>query len=128
MHRYRSHTCGELRPEHVGQSVRLSGWVHRKRDHGNLLFVDLRDHYGITQCVIEVESPRFSVIESLRAESVVTVDGPVVARSEDTVNLKLATGEVEVRIDQIEVQSHSGDCKDGRRRCTSRNRSRRTSA
>ncbi len=105
MHRYRSHTCGELRPEHVGQTVRLSGWVHRKRDHGNLLFVDLRDHYGITQCVIEVESPMFSVIESLRPESVVTVDGPVVARDEDTVNLKLATGEVEVRIDRIEVQS-----------------------
>ncbi len=105
MHRYRTHTCDELRPENVGETVRLSGWVHRKRDHGNLLFVDLRDHYGLTQCVSEVDSPEFALVDALRPESEVTVTGAVVARGEDTVNAKLATGEVEVRIAEIEVQS-----------------------
>ena len=98
MHPYRTHTCGELRLGHVGQNVRLSGWVHRKRDHGNLLFVDLRDHYGITQCVIDTSNPLFKEIESVRPESVITVTGPVVARDKETVNPKLATGEIEVQI------------------------------
>ena len=75
MHPYRTHTCGDLRAEHVGQEVRLSGWVHRKRDHGDLVFVDLRDHYGVTQIVTEVDGPAFKVIESLRSESVVTMTG-----------------------------------------------------
>ncbi len=105
MHRYRTHTCGQLRPEHVGETVRLSGWVHRKRDHGNLLFLDLRDQYGLTQCVIESGEPGFAAVEAVRAESVVTITGPVVARSPDTVNPKLPTGEVEVRIDAFEVLS-----------------------
>ncbi|MFQ5784383.1 MAG: aspartate--tRNA ligase [Alphaproteobacteria bacterium] len=105
MHRYRSHTCGELRPEHVGQTARLSGWLHRKRDHGNLLFIDLRDQYGLTQCVIDTAHADFAAIEAVRPESVVTVTGPVVARSADTVNPKLATGKVEVRIEGFEVQS-----------------------
>ncbi|MFQ5958667.1 MAG: aspartate--tRNA ligase, partial [Alphaproteobacteria bacterium] len=105
MHRYRSHTCGELRPEHVGEVARVSGWVHRKRDHGNLLFVDLRDHYGITQCVIDTAMPMFAEVEAVRPESVVTITGKVVARSADTVNPKLPTGEVEVVIDRFEVQS-----------------------
>ena len=96
MHRYRTHTCDELRPGHVGETARLSGWVHRKRDHGHLLFVDLRDHHGLTQCVIEPDSQHFALVEGLRAESVVCVTGPVVERSEDTVNLNLATGRVEL--------------------------------
>jgi aspartyl-tRNA synthetase len=105
MHAYRSHTCGALRPGAVGETVRLSGWVHRKRDHGGLLFIDLRDHYGLTQLVIEPETPVFAVAERLRAESVVRVDGKVVARTPDTVNAGLPTGGVEIRISDIEVLS-----------------------
>ncbi len=105
MHPYRTHTCGELRLGHVGQNVRLSGWVHRKRDHGNLLFVDLRDHYGITQCVIDTSNPLFKEIESVRPESVITVTGPVVARDKETVNPKLATGEIEVQIREFRLLS-----------------------
>ncbi len=105
MHPYRTHTCGELRSDHVGRSVRLSGWVHAKRDHGGLLFLDLRDHYGLTQVVAAAESPGFAAIEAVRAESVVTVTGPVVARSEETVNPALATGAVEVRIESFHVES-----------------------
>jgi aspartyl-tRNA synthetase len=93
----------------VGQTVRVSGWIHRKRDHGNLVFIDLRDHYGLTQCVIEVDSPQFPLVEKLRAESVITVTGPVVARSQDTVNPDLPTGHVEVRIAEVVVQSATGD-------------------
>ncbi|AMW34928.1 aspartate--tRNA ligase [Haematospirillum jordaniae] len=107
MHAYRTHTCGDLRKEHVGQQVRLSGWVHRKRDHGNLLFVDLRDHYGITQCVTDVSSEIFRVLETLRPESVVTVTGAVVARSPETVNPRLTTGEIELRVSDIVVQSRA---------------------
>src|SRR5687768_14839165 len=109
MHRYRSHTCGELRPEHVGQTARLSGWVHRKRDHGNLLFVDLRDHYGVTQCVVDSDSPAFADAERLRAESVVKVDGEVVRRSPETVNAELATGQIEIRVKSLELLSAAGE-------------------
>src|SRR5438034_3206964 len=105
MHAYRTHTCGALRLGDAGQTARLSGWVHRKRDHGQLLFVDLRDHYGITQCVIDVSSPLFAQAEALRLESVVTMTGRVTKRSEDTINPNLPTGEVELVIDAIEVQS-----------------------
>ncbi|HJP22133.1 MAG: aspartate--tRNA ligase [Alphaproteobacteria bacterium] len=105
MHRYRSHTCGQLREEDVGSQARLSGWVHRKRDHGNLLFVDLRDHYGLTQLVAEADSTHFALLERIRPESVLTVSGRVVARSEETVNPKLPTGKVELRLEEIEVQS-----------------------
>ncbi len=105
MHAYRSHTCGQLRKSEVGQSVRLSGWIHRKRDHGGLLFVDLRDHYGLTQCVLEPESPHFEKLERMRVESVVTVTGKVVARSDETVNANLPTGEVELRVEDLSVQS-----------------------
>jgi aspartyl-tRNA synthetase len=105
MHAYRTHTCGELRPGHVGQTVRLSGWVHRKRDHGQLLFIDLRDHYGLTQCVIETGAPTFVAVEGLKPESVVTVTGRVVERSAETVNPDLATGRIEIRIAEILVQS-----------------------
>ncbi|TDI66123.1 MAG: aspartate--tRNA ligase [Alphaproteobacteria bacterium] len=101
MHAYRTHTCGELRDSHVGDEVRLSGWIHRKRDHGGLLFIDLRDHYGLTQCVIEPESPFFKQVEAIRQESVIRVTGPVVARSDDTINANLPTGRVEVRIKDL---------------------------
>jgi len=101
----RTHTCGELRREHVGQTVRLSGWVHRKRDHGNLLFVDLRDHYGITQCVLDSSSPLFKAAEALRLESVITVGGKVVPRAPAAVNPKLATGEIELAAAELVVQS-----------------------
>ncbi len=105
MHAYRTHTCGALRAEHVGAEVRLSGWVHRKRDHGALLFVDLRDQFGLTQCVVEQGGAHFAAVEAATPESVVTVTGKVVARSEDTVNPRLDTGAVEVRIGDFAVQS-----------------------
>ena len=105
MHAYRTHTCGQLRAEHTGKPARLSGWVHRKRDHGNLLFVDLRDHYGLTQCVVDTSSPIFKEIEGLKLETVVTVTGEVVARSAETANPKLPTGQVELRVREIKVQS-----------------------
>ena len=104
MHAYRTHTCGALRLADAGRTVRLSGWVHRKRDHGQLLFVDLRDHYGITQCVIDVSSPLFPAAEALRLESVVTMTGHVAARTEDTVNPNLPTGEVELVIDALDLR------------------------
>jgi aspartyl-tRNA synthetase len=107
MHTYRSHTCGALRPEHAGQPARLSGWVHRKRDHGNLLFVDLRDHYGLAQCVIDTSNPNFPVLEGARLESVVTCTGTVVERSPDTINEKLPTGRVELRVEQCEILSQA---------------------
>lgn len=107
LHAYRTHTCGQLRKSDVGAQVRVSGWVHRVRDHGGLLFIDLRDHYGITQCVIEPESPVFAIADRLRAEWVVRIDGKVVARSEDTVNPALPTGEVEIRISDIAVLSEA---------------------
>ena len=104
MHPFRTHTCTALRPDHVGETVRISGWVHRKRDHGNLVFVDLRDHYGITQCVIDVSSELFPTVEGARPESVLTVTGEVVKRSDETVNRNIPTGEVEVRIREINVE------------------------
>ena len=105
MHRYRTHRCGDLGRDHVGTDVRLSGWVHRKRDHGNLLFLDLRDRYGIAQCVVERDGASFPAVEAVRLESVVTVEGPVVAREAATVNPELATGEVEVAIRAFRVLS-----------------------
>jgi aspartyl-tRNA synthetase len=105
MHPYRTHTCAQLSSDHVGETVRLSGWVHRKRDFGGLLFVDLRDHYGITQVVADADSPALAVLDRLRVESVITIEGEVKARSAETVNPKLATGEVEVFARQITVLS-----------------------
>jgi aspartyl-tRNA synthetase len=105
MHPYRTHTCGELRQSHVGATVRLSGWVHRKRDHGQLLFIDLRDHFGITQIVFQPEHEFFAMAEGARLESVLTVTGHVVARSAETVNAELATGEVELVADALLVES-----------------------
>ncbi len=105
MHRYRTHTCTDLRQAHVGETVRISGWIHRRRDHGQLVFIDLRDHYGITQCVTDVEDPAFQEVEKHRLESVVCITGRVVKRSDETINRKLPTGEVEVRIEQFELLS-----------------------
>ncbi len=105
MHAYRTHTCGQLRLADAGQTARLSGWVHRKRDHGNLVFVDLRDHYGITQCVLDTSSPLFKQVEAVRLESVVTITGKVVKRTAETINPKLPTGEIELRIEEYKLQS-----------------------
>src|SRR5262245_30671453 len=104
-HRYRSHTCGALRRTDVGVGARLSGWVHRVRDHGGLLFIDLRDHYGVTQVVADPDSPAFRTAEGVRSEWVITVDGRVRERPEGTVNPELATGEVELFATEIEVLS-----------------------
>jgi aspartyl-tRNA synthetase len=105
MHAYRTHNCGQLRAAQVGETVRLSGWIHRKRDHGGVLFVDLRDHYGITQIVAKAGSEPLKVLEHLRAESVVTVTGEVVARGGDAANANLATGEIELVASDVVVQS-----------------------
>ena len=109
MHAYRTHTCAALTAANVGQDVRLSGWVHRKRDHGGVLFVDLRDHYGITQVVADSDSPALPILEGLRAESVVTIDGVVKARAEGTANPNLATGEIEVFARSVTVQSAAAE-------------------
>ncbi len=109
MHAYRSHTCGALRLADAGSSVRLSGWIHRKRDHGGLMFIDLRDHYGLTQLVLSPETPGFAAIERLRAESVIRVDGEVLARSAETKNAGLPTGEVEIRVGAVEVLSEAAE-------------------
>ena len=105
MHRYRTHNCNDLSITDVGNTARLSGWIHRRRDHGQLVFLDLRDHFGITQCVVDVEDATFPVVESVRVESVVTITGRVVRRDDETINNRIPTGEVELRIDSFEVQS-----------------------
>lgn len=105
MHIYRTHTCGALRLGDAGQTVKLSGWVHRKRDHGNLLFVDLRDNYGITQCVIDQSAPSFETLEKTRPESVVTIVGKVIAREGSTINPKMPTGEIEVQVESVQIES-----------------------
>ncbi|MBX3564519.1 MAG: aspartate--tRNA ligase [Sphingomonas sp.] len=105
MHAYRTHSCAALRAADVGQTVRVSGWVHRKRDHGGVLFVDLRDHYGITQIVAKADTETLRLLDSLRVESVITVTGEVVARGPEAANPNLPTGEIEVIADQVTVQS-----------------------
>lgn len=107
MHAYRTHTCGQLRSAHVGSSVKLSGWVFRKRDHGNLLFVDLRDHYGITQVVVDRDSQAFKLIEGIKLESVVCIEGEVRARGADRVNPEIPTGEIEVKATGVELLSEA---------------------
>ena len=109
MHKYRTHTCSELTKKEAGKMVKLSGWIHRKRDHGNLLFFDLRDHYGLTQCVIENSSNFFKKVEKIKPESVVSVEGKVVKRSTDTVNKDLLTGEIEITISSFKLLSESKD-------------------
>ncbi|MGI9511615.1 MAG: aspartate--tRNA ligase [Anderseniella sp.] len=109
MHAYRSHSCAQLSSSNVGETARLSGWVHRVRDHGGLLFIDLRDHYGVTQVVADPDSPAFKTAEAVRGEWVIRVDGEVKARSADTVNPNLPTGEVEVFAREIEVLSKASE-------------------
>ena len=107
MHAYRTHTCGQLRKADVGSTVRLSGWVNRRRDHGGLIFIDLRDHYGITQCVIEPDASAFALVDTARSEWVLTLTGKVVARTPETVNPDLPTGEVELRIEACAIQGRA---------------------
>jgi aspartyl-tRNA synthetase len=109
MHRYRSHTCGALRDSHIDQTVRLSGWCHRIRDHGGVLFIDLRDHYGLTQCVADPDSPAFAQAEKLRSEWVVRIDGKARRRPAGTENPELPTGEVEIYVTEIEVLGPAGE-------------------
>jgi aspartyl-tRNA synthetase len=103
LNKYRTHTCGELTKDHKNKEISLSGWINKKRDHGNLLFVDLRDNYGITQCVIQKSNSNFSQLEKLPLETVVKINGKVVARSTDTINLEIKTGEIEISISSFEV-------------------------
>ena len=98
MHKYRTHTCSEISKKNAGSKVKLSGWIHRKRDHGNLLFFDLRDHFGLTQCVIDNTSKFFNEVEKIKPESVVCISGEVINRSKDTINKELSTGEVEIKV------------------------------
>jgi aspartyl-tRNA synthetase len=109
MHAYRTHNCGALRASDTGSSVRLSGWIHRKRDHGGLVFIDLRDHHGLTQLVLHPETPGFATVERLRAESVIRVDGEVIARDASVVNANLPTGEIEIRVSAVEVLSEAAE-------------------
>ena len=105
MHKYRTHNCGELTSNNVGQDVKLSGWVHRKSDHGNVLFIDLRDHYGITQVVVNPESHLLDITSQIRIESVITIIGKVIARSSDTVNSQLNTGAIEISATALAIES-----------------------
>ena len=105
MHRYRSHTCGALRASEIGETARVSGWVHRVRDHGGVLFIDLRDHYGITQVVADPDSAAFATAEQVRSEWVIRVDGKVRERPEGTLNPELPTGEIELFASEIEILS-----------------------
>ena len=107
MHKYRTHNCSEITKKNAGNTVKLSGWIHRKRDHGNLLFFDLRDHFGLTQCVIDNSSKFFKEVEKIKPESVVCVSGEVVNRSKDTINKELSTGEVEIKVSSFEILSES---------------------
>ena len=102
MNHYRSHNCSELRASNVGEIVKISGWVHRKRDHGGLLFIDVRDHFGITQCVIETKDKNFKILEKIKPESVILINGEVVKRSDDTQNKELKTGLIEVKIKEFQ--------------------------
>ncbi len=107
MNKYRTHNCSELTEKNIGKNIKLSGWIHRKRDHGNLLFIDIRDHFGITQCVIENKDKNFKILEKLRPESVILVEGNVVKRSKETENKELKTGLIEVKIKNIEILSEA---------------------
>ena len=109
MNKYRTHNCFELSEKDAGEKVTLSGWLHRKRDHGNLLFIDLRDHFGLTQCVIENDNKFFSKLEKLRPESVITIEGKVTKRDKGTENTELSTGKIEVTILSVKILSESND-------------------
>ena len=107
--KYRTHNCNELRKEHVNTDVLLSGWINKKRDHGNLLFIDLRDNYGITQCIIDKENLNFIQLEKTQLETVISIEGKVVSRSKETINNEISTGEIEVIIKNFKIL---GTCKE----------------
>ena len=108
MNKYRTHNCNQLRLEDAGSKVSLAGWINRKRDHGNVLFVDLRDHYGVTQCVIEKTNTKLlNLVDSLRVETVIKIDGSVIKREPDTINESLNTGTIEIAVDNVEVLSEA---------------------
>ena len=107
MNKYRTHNCSELSEKEINKNIYLSGWLHRKRDHGNLLFVDLRDHYGVTQCVIENNNKFFPILEKSKPETVIKINGKVVKRTAGSENLELKTGKIEVSIDTVEILSHA---------------------
>ena len=107
MNKYRTHNCNELNKDNSGQEIVLSGWINKKRDHGNLLFIDLRDNYGMTQCIIDKSNESFKLLEKIQLESVIKINGKVVKRSDDTINSELQTGEIEVNIDKFEVLGHA---------------------
>ena len=107
MNKFRTHNCSELRENDIEKIVSISGWLHRKRDHGNLLFIDLRDHYGITQCVIENQNKYFPILEKTKPESVLKITGKVVKRSDGTNNSQLETGKIEISIQSLEILSHA---------------------
>ena len=109
MKKFRTHKCNELRKEKVGDEVTLSGWINKKRDHGNLLFIDLRDNYGITQCIVDKENPNFQKLEKIQLETVIKIDGKVVKRSKEASNKDIETGEIEVVIKSFQIL---GECKE----------------
>ena len=109
MNKYRSHNCNALRKKDVGNEVLLSGWINKKRDHGNLLFIDLRDNYGITQCIIDKKNPQFNDLEKIQLETVIKINGIVINRSTETINKEIETGEIEVSIKSHEIL---GKCKE----------------
>ena len=109
MNKYRSHNCNQLRKKDVGKDVLLSGWVNKRRDHGNLLFIDLRDNYGVTQCIIDKDNSNFSELEKMQLETVIKINGKVVDRSIDTVNKDIETGEIEIKIKSFNIL---GKCKE----------------
>tara|TARA_Y100001958_G_scaffold67558_1_gene45493 strand:- start:127 stop:645 length:519 start_codon:yes stop_codon:yes gene_type:complete len=109
LNKYRSHTCNDLREEDVGKIIFLSGWINKKRDHGNILFIDLRDNYGITQCIIDKENKNFKLLEKIQLETVIKIEGNVVNRSKDTINNEIDTGKIEVVIKSFQVL---GTCKE----------------
>jgi len=111
LNKYRTHSCNELTIENNGQNISLSGWINKKRDHGNLLFIDLRDNYGITQCIIDKSNSNFKELEKIQLESVIKIIGTVVNRSNETINSDLKTGEVEVNINSFEVPFFPFGCK-----------------
>ena len=103
MNKYRTHNCNELNKEHLNKSVLLSGWVHKKRDHGNLLFIDLRDNFGFTQCIIDKDNKNFSQLEKISLETVIKIEGTVIKRTSETINNEISTGEIEVKINSFEI-------------------------
>ena len=109
MNKYRTHNCNELRKDDLDKDILISGWINKKRDHGNLLFLDLRDNYGVTQCIIDKDNSKFKELEKMQLETVVKIEGKVVDRSNETINKDILTGEVEVAIKNFEVL---GTCKE----------------